>query len=77
MQVAQFIDMCVRVGGCLKCDRGQIIPQVPYADLQRGLSDEQLTAVKKTGVIIVKGGVPREVQQLALQENVRLTCKDI
>ena len=40
-----------------------MILQVPYEDIQRGLSDDQLKALKKTGVLIVKGGVPKEVSQ--------------
>ena len=43
--------------------RAQMILQVPYEDIQRGLSEKQLRTLKKTGVIIVKGGVPREVSQ--------------
>lgn len=38
-----------------------MVLQVPYEDIQRGLSEEQLGTLKKTGVIIVKGGVPQEV----------------
>ncbi|KAF5363227.1 hypothetical protein D9758_008386 [Tetrapyrgos nigripes] len=38
----------------------QIIPQISYADLSRGLSEEQERQVRKTGVIIVKGAVPKE-----------------
>ncbi|KAI0326069.1 DUF1479-domain-containing protein [Cubamyces sp. BRFM 1775] len=38
----------------------EMILQVPYEDIQKGLSDEQLKALKKTGVLIVKGGVPKE-----------------
>lgn len=43
--------------------RAQMILQVPYEDIQRGLSEKQLRTLKKTGVIIVKGGVPKEVSQ--------------
>ena len=39
----------------------QMVLQVPYEDIQRGLSEEQLATLKKTGVVIVKGGVPQEV----------------
>lgn len=34
---------------------------VPYEDIQRGLSEDQLRVLKKTGVIIIRGGVPKEV----------------
>ncbi|CDO75970.1 hypothetical protein BN946_scf184888.g20 [Trametes cinnabarina] len=39
----------------------EMILQVPYQDIQNGLSDEQLQILTKTGVIVIKGGVPREV----------------
>ena len=39
----------------------QMVLQVPYEDIQRGLSEERLATLKKTGVVIVKGGVPQEV----------------
>ncbi|RPD60796.1 DUF1479-domain-containing protein [Lentinus tigrinus ALCF2SS1-6] len=38
----------------------QVVPQVSYEDIQRGLSEEQLKTLQKTGVVIVKGGVPKE-----------------
>ncbi|RPD57920.1 DUF1479-domain-containing protein [Lentinus tigrinus ALCF2SS1-7] len=38
----------------------EMVMQVPYEDIQRGLSEEQLRTLKKTGVIIVKSGVPKE-----------------
>ncbi|KAI0774861.1 DUF1479-domain-containing protein [Trametes elegans] len=42
-------------------ERGaELIPQVPFEDIQKGLSGEQLSALKNTGVLIVKGGVPTE-----------------
>ncbi|KAI0669555.1 DUF1479-domain-containing protein [Trametes maxima] len=42
-------------------ERGaEMILQVPYADIERGLSEEQLRTLKKTGVVIVRGGVPKE-----------------
>ena len=34
--------------------RAQMILQVPYEDIQRGLSEKQLRTLKKTGVVIVK-----------------------
>ncbi len=39
-----------------------MILQVPYQDIERRLSEEQLKVLKKTGVFIVKGGVPKEVR---------------
>ena len=39
-----------------------MILQVPYTDIERGLSEQQLEVLKKTGVLIVKGGVPKEVR---------------
>ena len=39
-----------------------MILQVPYTDIQHGLSEEQLKILRKTGVLIVKGGVPKEVR---------------
>ncbi|TFK88040.1 DUF1479-domain-containing protein [Polyporus arcularius HHB13444] len=38
----------------------EMVMQVPYEDIQRGLTEKQLRMLKKTGVIIVKGGVPKE-----------------
>lgn len=47
----------------LGADHGtvQMILQVPYSDIEKGLSEEQLRQLKKTGVLIIKGGVPKEV----------------
>ena len=41
-----------------------MILQVPYKDIERGLSKEQLKTLKKTGVLVVKGGVPKEVRAI-------------
>ncbi|KAF9461838.1 hypothetical protein BDZ94DRAFT_1262752 [Collybia nuda] len=38
----------------------EIVPKVSYADIERGLSEEQVTRVKETGTVIVTGGVPKE-----------------
>ena len=35
--------------------------RVPFEDIQRGLSEEQLRVLKKTGVVIVTGGVRQQV----------------
>ena len=39
-----------------------MIMRVPFEDIQRGLSEEQLRVLKKTGVVIVTGGVQQEVK---------------
>ena len=39
-----------------------MIMRVPFEDIQRGLSEEQLRTLKKTGVMIVTGGVQQEVK---------------
>ena len=39
-----------------------MIMRVPFEDIQRGLSEEQLRVLKKTGVLIVTGGVQQEVK---------------
>ena len=41
-----------------------MVMRVPFEDVQRGLSEEQLKTLKKTGVLIVKGGVPKEVRAI-------------
>ena len=41
----------------------QAIPRVHYDELQRGLSDEQITEIKEAGVVIVRGAVSKEVRQ--------------
>ncbi|KAH7883473.1 hypothetical protein F5I97DRAFT_1982147 [Phlebopus sp. FC_14] len=39
---------------------GSIIPRVPYTDVEAGLSDQQIDAIRKTGVVVVTGAVPQE-----------------
>ncbi|EED82307.1 predicted protein [Postia placenta Mad-698-R] len=39
---------------------GNLIPQVSYSDVERGLTEAQVKDIKKRGVVIVKGGVPEE-----------------
>lgn len=39
----------------------QIIPRIPFSDLHNGLSAEQLEDIKRTGALVVTGGVPKEV----------------
>ena len=43
-----------------------MVLSVPFEDIERGLSEDQLKHLKKTGVIIIRGGVPREVRHAAL-----------
>ncbi|KAL6305120.1 hypothetical protein BKA93DRAFT_817078 [Sparassis latifolia] len=47
-----------------------VIPQVLYGDVVRGLSTEQIKNVTKAGVIIVKGGVP-EQEALSWKQSIR------
>ncbi|KAG1731838.1 DUF1479-domain-containing protein [Suillus paluster] len=39
---------------------GKAIPRVSFTDIERGLSDAQKEDVKKAGVVVVTGAVPRE-----------------
>ena len=39
----------------------QIIPSVQFSDLQKGLSEQRISQIRESGVVIVRGGVPREV----------------
>lgn len=50
--------------------RLQAIPRVEYADLMNGLSEEQTQAIKRTGSVIVKGGVPKEVSDVSFRNDV-------
>lgn len=38
-----------------------MVMRVSFEEIQRGLSEDQLNTLKETGVVIVKGGVPKEV----------------
>jgi hypothetical protein len=49
---------------------GTCIPQVSYAEIARGLSPEQIHAVKSTGTIIVKGGIPKD-EALAWKQSLK------
>ncbi|KAH7915082.1 DUF1479-domain-containing protein [Hygrophoropsis aurantiaca] len=40
--------------------RGDIIPRVSYEDIKNGLSEGQVHAIKRTGVVIITGAVPKE-----------------
>ncbi|KAH0828883.1 DUF1479-domain-containing protein [Lanmaoa asiatica] len=39
---------------------GNIIPRVSYGEVEAGLSQSQKDAIRKTGVVIIAGGVPEE-----------------
>ncbi|OAX35739.1 DUF1479-domain-containing protein [Rhizopogon vinicolor AM-OR11-026] len=39
---------------------GQVIPRVSFIDIKHGLSDAQKDDIKKSGVVVVTGAVPRE-----------------
>ncbi|KAF8871719.1 hypothetical protein BD779DRAFT_1453556 [Infundibulicybe gibba] len=39
----------------------KMVPQVEYAEICKGLKEHQMSEIKKTGVVIVKGAVPKEV----------------
>ncbi|KDQ56263.1 hypothetical protein JAAARDRAFT_132800 [Jaapia argillacea MUCL 33604] len=39
----------------------EIVPKVSFADIKKGLSEEQISTIRKRGVLIVQGGVPPEV----------------
>ncbi|EPS92730.1 hypothetical protein FOMPIDRAFT_1026704 [Fomitopsis schrenkii] len=47
----------------------EVVPQVAYSDIEKGLSVEQVQEIKKRGVVIVKGGVPKE-QALAWKQSI-------
>ncbi|KIJ63524.1 hypothetical protein HYDPIDRAFT_92217 [Hydnomerulius pinastri MD-312] len=49
---------------------GDIIPRVPYADVQAGLSDAQKDAIRRTGVVVVTGGIPKD-EALAWKASVK------
>ncbi|RDB20698.1 Uncharacterized protein YbiU [Hypsizygus marmoreus] len=49
----------------------EMIPRISYTDIHNGLSKEQIGSVKRTGTIIVKGGVPREVEALTWKQSIR------
>ncbi|KAM5537853.1 hypothetical protein V8D89_008495 [Ganoderma adspersum] len=48
----------------------EMVMRVPFEDVQRGLSEEQLKTLKKTGVMIVTGGVP-EKEALGWKQSLR------
>lgn len=42
----------------------EIIPRVPYGDVKAGLSEGQRDAIRKTGVVVITGGVSKDVSTL-------------
>ncbi|EMD32980.1 hypothetical protein CERSUDRAFT_57601 [Gelatoporia subvermispora B] len=48
----------------------EIIPQVTFSDIRNGLLDEQLKEIKRTGVVIVRGGIPPE-EALSWKQSIR------
>ncbi|KZT69680.1 DUF1479-domain-containing protein [Daedalea quercina L-15889] len=46
--------------GVIAQNGNAVVPQVSYSDIVNGLSEEQVQDIKKRGVVIVRGGVPRE-----------------
>ena len=49
---------------------------VSFEDIQQGLSEDQLRHLKKTGVIVIQGGVPREVRNALEYDFFELTYPD-
>lgn len=39
----------------------EIIPRISYGEIEAGLSESQRDAIRKTGVVVITGGVPKEV----------------
>jgi hypothetical protein len=39
----------------------EIIPRIPYGDVKAGLSEGQRNAIRKTGAVVITGGVPKDV----------------
>ncbi|KAF9559454.1 DUF1479-domain-containing protein [Agrocybe pediades] len=48
----------------------EIVPRIPYAELEAGLSKEQIDEIKRIGTVIVTGGVPKE-QALGWKQAIR------
>lgn len=42
----------------------EIIPRISYGEIKAGLSVSQRDAIRKTGVAVITGGVPKEVSTL-------------
>lgn len=39
----------------------EIIPRISFGEIEAGLSKSQISAIRKTGVVVITGGVPKEV----------------
>ncbi|KAH7917897.1 DUF1479-domain-containing protein [Leucogyrophana mollusca] len=50
--------------------QGDIIPRVPYDDIVNGLSEEQIGAIKRTGVVVITGAIPKE-EALGWKESIK------
>lgn len=42
----------------------EIVPRISYGDVKAGLSESQRDAIRKTGVVVITGGVSKEVSAL-------------
>ncbi|KAG8220572.1 hypothetical protein J3R82DRAFT_3305 [Butyriboletus roseoflavus] len=43
---------------------GNIIPRISYRDIEAGLSESQKDTIRKTGVVVITGGIPKEVSNM-------------
>ncbi|KAH9029467.1 DUF1479-domain-containing protein [Lactarius hengduanensis] len=56
-------EVCDELHGVVEqvAERGaDIVPSIQFSDLQKGLSKQQILQIRESGVVIVRGGVPRE-----------------
>ncbi|KAH8982918.1 DUF1479-domain-containing protein [Lactarius hatsudake] len=56
-------EVCDELHGVVEqvAERGaDIVPSIQFSDLQKGLSEQQISQIRESGVVIVRGGVPRE-----------------
>jgi len=56
-------EVCDELRGVVEeiAERGtDIIPSVQFSDLQKGLSEQRISQIRESGVVIVRSGVPRE-----------------
>ncbi|KAH9012229.1 DUF1479-domain-containing protein [Lactarius deliciosus] len=56
-------EVCDELHGVVEqvAERGaDIIPSIQFSDLRKGLSEQQISQIRESGVVIVRGGVPRE-----------------
>ncbi|KAI0090813.1 hypothetical protein BDY19DRAFT_887152 [Irpex rosettiformis] len=62
------------VSGEVTAKGPDIVPQIGYDSFAKGLSDSQVEDIKRTGVVIVKGGVPAE-EALGWKQSIREYAK--